>query len=77
MDHGTDEGPGGGCRLGLIVLSTDEPLQDEARQVLARCAPGGSFNQALLWHLLSLGGLEAQGRGQGRLFAGRNKGVLA
>jgi len=34
MDYETDEGAGGGCRLGLIVLSTDETLEFEARQVL-------------------------------------------
>jgi maleate isomerase len=35
MEYDTDEGAGGGCRLGLIVLSTDETLEFEARQVLA------------------------------------------
>jgi maleate isomerase len=34
MDYETDAGVGGGCRLGLIVLSTDETLEYEARQVL-------------------------------------------
>jgi maleate isomerase len=34
MDYETDEGAGGGCRLGLIVLSTDETLEYEARQLL-------------------------------------------
>ena len=39
--------------------------------------PVVSSNQALLWHLLSLGGIEAQGWGPGRLFAGQSEGVLA
>ena len=34
MDYEIDAGAGGGCRLGLIVLSTDETLEYEARQVL-------------------------------------------
>ncbi|MRU13991.1 Asp/Glu racemase [Roseovarius sp. A21] len=34
MEYETDAGAGGGCRLGLIVLSTDETLEYEARQVL-------------------------------------------
>jgi maleate isomerase len=34
MQYQTDKGAGGGCRLGLIVLSTDETLEFEARQVL-------------------------------------------
>ncbi|WP_306150780.1 aspartate/glutamate racemase family protein [Roseovarius sp. MMSF_3281] len=35
MQYEIDTGAGGGCRLGLIVLSTDETLEYEARQVLA------------------------------------------
>lgn len=35
MKYEIDEGAGGGCRLGLILLSTDETLEYEARQVLA------------------------------------------
>ena len=35
MKIATDTGAGGGHRLGLIVLSTDETLEFEARQVLA------------------------------------------
>ena len=35
MDYQLDEGTGGGNRLGLIVLSTDETLEYEARQVVA------------------------------------------
>ena len=30
-----DDGYGGAAKLGLIVLSTDETLENEARQVLA------------------------------------------
>jgi len=39
--------------------------------------PVVSSNQALLWHLLFLGGIEAQGWGPGRLFAAQNKGAFA
>ena len=35
MDFTLNEGAGGGARLGLIVLQTDETLEYEARQVLA------------------------------------------
>ena len=35
MNYELDEGAGGGLRLGLIVLSTDETLESEARRVLA------------------------------------------
>lgn len=38
MRYETDTGAGGGRRLGLIVLSTDETLECEARAVLARRA---------------------------------------
>ncbi|WP_101066225.1 maleate cis-trans isomerase family protein [Roseovarius salinarum] len=40
MDYRLDNGAGGGRRLGLIVLSTDETLEYEARQVVA----GGDVN---------------------------------
>lgn len=35
MEFTTDSGAGGGLRLGAIVLSTDETLEFEARQVIA------------------------------------------
>ncbi|MDZ7708866.1 MAG: aspartate/glutamate racemase family protein [Roseovarius sp.] len=35
MEYELDEGPGGGLRLGLIVLSVDTGLEWEARQVFA------------------------------------------
>lgn len=35
MDYILNKGAGGGARLGLIVLATDETLEFEARQVLA------------------------------------------
>jgi len=39
--------------------------------------PVVSSNQALLWHLLSLGGIDARGWGPGRLFTGQNQGAFA
>lgn len=36
MEYVLNKGAGGGARLGLIVLATDETLEFEARQVLAR-----------------------------------------
>lgn len=36
MEYDLDQGAGGGRRLGLIVLSTDETLEWEARGILAR-----------------------------------------
>ena len=36
MEYDLDQGAGGGVRLGLIVLSTDETLEWEARGTLAR-----------------------------------------
>ena len=35
MDYRLDDGAGGGTRLGMVVLSTDETLEFEARQVFA------------------------------------------
>ncbi len=35
MDYDTDAGAGGGRRLGVVMLSTDETLEYEARQALA------------------------------------------
>ncbi|UYV35879.1 Asp/Glu racemase [Rhodobacteraceae bacterium D3-12] len=35
VNYALDDGYGAGARLGLIVLSTDETLENEARQVLA------------------------------------------
>jgi len=39
--------------------------------------PVVSSNQALLWHLLSLGGIDARGWGPGRLFTGQSQGAFA
>ncbi|WP_135507465.1 maleate cis-trans isomerase family protein [Roseovarius aestuariivivens] len=57
-----DAGAGGGLRLGLVVLSTDETLEFEARQVLSGRAVNLLHNRIYSDHAVTPEGLRAMER---------------